>query len=261
MLIVHFQGLLFMHNYLVPLFLLVGVVTGFAQAQNEFYLPTRPNQESSVKKGTRPERNFQLHVGFRPAWNSTRLITRININANTPRTSTGGAHLSLRADFKNSMNLFFEPGIISKTASIMASYSTDTSIRFDFKQSYFALPLGFRVNWYSGQNERFQYYGIIGVQYNRLLKGSLWVSFPDQEKNRFIVFNNPTEFKTSELHGFLGLGFDVAINDSWRIGLDGRLNMLNTTFDNGISKRAFVNGLAMYNFTYSAGVLVSYQLY
>lgn len=159
------------------------------------------------------------------------------------------------------MNLFFEPGLINKTASLRAIYGPDTSVRFDFKQSYLAIPLGLRVNWHSGQNNRFQYYGLIGLQYNRLLQGSLWVTFPDQDKYNHLVFNNPAEFKASELHGFFGIGFDVAINDSWHIGLDGRLNMLNTTFDNGISKRVFVNGLTMYNFTYSAGLLVSYRIY
>jgi hypothetical protein len=236
-------------------------ITHDLSAQNDFYLPTRPSQEKSQKSVLSADKQVHYRIGIRPAFISTKYNSSARIDSvSTPRTATPGGYITLQADFKNSVNMFVELGLIKKVATLEAPYGRDTSVRFQFRQTYFSIPIGIRYDWRAAPQQKIHFYGLLGVQLNVLLDGALWINFPQQDAFDNFVFNNPAEFSATEINGFGGIGFDVNVTERWNFGVDGRLNFLTTTFDNGISRRVFTNGLRSYNNTFSIGVNVRYQL-
>jgi len=232
-------------------------------AQNEFYLPSRPNNpDQSQVKNTKAKKQTTYKIGFRPEFISTRFSSRERLqdSITTPRVNKPGGYITFQIDIKNAVNLFVELGLIQKTATLQAPFGRDTSIRFEFKQMYLSLPFGIRYDWRSDQADKFHLYSLLGIQINYLLDGSLWIRFPDQDKFQSIVFNNQSEFSQTELNAFFGLGLDIALGPKWKVGLEGRLNVLSTSFDNGISKRVFTNGISMINSTFSIGLNTRFHL-
>ncbi len=218
--------------------ILLNVVIGFVcaatelSAQNDFYLPTRPSAEKNQKSGLQSDKQIKYRIGFRPTFISTKYNSSVRLDSvSTPRTGTPGGYLTLQVDFKNSVNMFAEFGLIKKVATLEAPYGRDTSVRFQFKQTYFSIPVGIKYDWRAASQQKIHFYGLLGVQLNVLLDGALWIHFPLQDRYNNFVFNNPAEFSATEFNGFAGLGLDVNVTERWRLGLDGRFNLLTTTFE------------------------------